>query len=505
MQLSYRLDYDKAFLNTLRDSFFPTKLILSKLDIVLTISSTFVDAVKMYNDYFIKTSLNALQNYFKTFFVAYNGKFKDIRQLTVSYVSEAIYQLYDLDKRLQFAPTSFNKLYDAHLFFSGMLLLFDKCTLNINAAIVYLSQAIKDETNLPAGSLPKSFYANKTYSAFCNNLYASTMHTLKDLAKIISYAQQKISLYQSSNAESFNNATIHTFSSILLNQSNEQSFDNVPGLWTLLLCNDCEDSFNWPTLNYTTWVHFKRNLSTSIADAITQCLLQYERVLTEAYNSTLQFVESAPNWALGDMVGDYYETLKEYTNVFNNICHSYEIGSISLLSAVQGINSVLQRMTDSINSIEANALTSVHNWNADVTIWEDNFLKLFQPVLRNTALFSQYLPNKQELISNVSSLPMWTASSMKLGGYYIYSVTNAGYIAVLKQLNLVLKNYTSEQAVSLLRGMTSVAYGYNIGYTQDFTDFVATQSREWRELSDKLAEFLTRYSGRFVIDESFIR
>ena len=505
-QLFYRLDFDSTFLNTLGSSYEPIEIILNVLDIIFPISLTFMDAVQMYNNVFIKASLYKLQQYFNSFIVAYNSNYKEIRQLASDYVSEAAFELYDLDKRMQLAPTAFEKPNDAQLFLTGMLLLFDKCMLSTNAAIAYLSQAVKDEINLHTNSSTKSFYANETYSLFCNNTYSSTLQTLENIINIISFARQKVLLFLAANNDLFSEAAVNTFSIIITNQSlNDNDTSFIPGLWTLFQCMNCSDGGHWPSLNYSTWMNFKSNINSNVAVVITQCMLHYEQALSDAYKSTFQFVETTPDWSLIAMVDFNKQALKRSGAIFNSISHSYILGSVNLQATIQGIESVLENVTASVQNIATIFSSSVINWNRDVVIWQNNFIALFQSVFRSTTVFSQFMPNTKGLASTFSSLAMWTASSMKLGSYYSYSTTNPSYIDVLQRVNNILINYTSEATTALLTDIAELAYGYNIGYTLNMDKYITKQSNQWMELSENLTEFMTAYQKRFIIGGEFIR
>ena len=448
--------------------------------------------------------MDAYSNLMNEYLMTYNNTYKVNRHRAADYTLESIRQVQDINHEMEKAPNSFSNLYEAQLFYASFLLQLDKSLLTMKLANSYLAQVSDDETNIRLEYSPDRFYRHDFDTRFCHDIYFTVSQVFAKTLPFLRYSSLKISHWIKEN---YINSTLSNAFELFNNSSGDNQTEDggyeLPNLWNLLKCNECNGENNM--VNYSVWKTIVKNLTTTINDATFTCLLEYEQTLQTAYNTSQQPSPPSPTWLLDDILSIYVNDLKLNIQTLDTLLHSYVTGTITLQETITDIENIVKLMSDNVANIEDKFLLSAVTWQNDVRQWQNELNNLYSSIINDIILLHQYMPFNVNLSAYSRSLSVWYIDKVLLNVIYYNDDPLVGDSSLLSIFNHNVTEFLITNSSTVVNKTLSRTVATNIEYSEMSCETIEASDNAWKEYTNDVLQITSSYKSYFIIDETFIQ
>ena len=497
VELTHRLSDDITPTYSLNDLTNTTDYLMSEIIIFEKTIQNFENGYSVFSR-FVSSDFSALTRIVGNFVTVYNSLYNS-RQLVSQHFTLTISHVTDIDNLMKIAPVAFDNYLNAHIFYTATLTKLANSGIDAKLSIVYLARVVQDEKTEPKQRYsPNTFYSDNTVAQTCTNLYAQTTEGLSKLLQALSYASQKITSWLENNSASIFNSTID----IAISEFKQgKTSSDVPGLWMLLECVDCNTTNN--LADYETWNQlFATYLTTSIRDSLNNCLLQYEKSLQSTYSATIQPSLVTPfSWNLKELLMTPMAALNTYLEQTKSIIRLYLTGSDSLQNTTANLNSIFLSLTGTMNTIENVLLMSLNDWSNDVISWQNTITEQYNSFANSVVSLSQFLTYNTDLLNSILNMNIWRHPIVKL------NIASTGSIddQVISQIRFDLRNYFQLSAPSFITSTLTSAIQFNLNYAQRLCDELQTMLTNWYSQVNNISDTINQYGQQFLVADDVIK
>ena len=497
VELTHRLNDDITLTYILNDFTNPTVYLMSEIITFAKTTQILGDGYSGFYNNTVTADFSMLRAEIDHFVTVYNSVYNS-RQLVAQHFTLTISHVTDIDNLMKTAPVAFDNYLNSHVFYTTALSKLANLGTNAKLSIDYLARVIQDEKTEPKQRYsPNVFYSDNTAAQACNNLYEQTTEGLSKLLQAISYASQRISQWLVDNSANILNSTIDIAISefeLGINSS------DVPGLWMLLECVDCNTT-NY-LAEYETWTQlFTTYLTTSIGDSLNNCLLQYEISLQSTKSATIPLQLAVPYWKLYDLLVTSLATLNTDLGQLKSIIHLYLTGSDSLQSTIANINTIFLSLTDAINKIEKVLMMSYNDWRNDVISWQADINVQYDQFVNSVVSLSQFLTNNTDLLDALLNMAIWRRPFAKLNAFGIGLFDEQ----VIMQIENDLRNYFQNYVTNVITAALTSATQFNLNYAQQRCNELQTMLTNWYSQVNNISDLFHQYGQQFLVADEVIK
>ena len=497
VELTHRLSDDITPTYSLNDLTNTTDYLMSEIITFEKTIQTFENGYSVFSR-FVSSDFSALTRIVGNFVTVYNSVYNS-RQLVSQHFTLTISHVTDIDNLMKIAPVAFDNYLNAHIFYTATLTKLTNSGIDAKLSIVYLARVVQDEKTEPKQRYsPNTFYSDNTAAQTCTNLYEQTTEGLSKLLQALSYASQKITSWLENNSASIFNSTID----IAISEFKQgKTSSDVPGLWMLLECVDCNTTNN--LADYETWNQlFATYLTTSIRDSLNNCLLQYEKSLQSTYSATIQPSLVSPfSWNLNELLMTPMAALNTDLEQTKSIIRLYLTGSDSLQNTTANLNSIFLSLTGTMNKIENVLLMSLNDWSNDVISWRNTIIEQYNSFANSVVSLSQFLTYNTDLLNSILNMNIWRHPIVKS------NIASSGSIddQVISQIRFDLRNYFQLSAPSFITSTLTSAIQFNLNYAQRLCDELQTMLTNWYSQVNNISDTINQYGQQFLVADDVIK
>ena len=453
---------------------------------------------------FVSVDIARYSELMNEYLMTYNSTYKVKRQRAADYIFQATIQIQDLSHEMEIAPNSFANLYEAQWFYASFLSLLDKCMSTIKLANSYLIQVRSDEINIQEAYSPNRFYRHDHDTKACHGMYFNVLQLFAKTIPWLRYSFQKISQWLQENQT--NITLINAYKLYNDSSGNTDAEDNAskwPNLWTLLKCNEC--SFENEVLNFSSWKNIVGDLTTGLGDIVATCLLEYERSLQIAYNTSQQPLSTSPTWLLGDILSIYVNDLKLNIQTLDTLLHSYVTGTITLQETITDIDNIVKIMSENVANIEDKFLSSAATWQNDVRKWQGELNSLYTSIISDVILLHQFMPFNANLSAFGRSLSVWYIDKVLLNVIYFFYIPLVYEPSLRSLFSQNLTEFLVTNSSEVMNRTLSRTVANNIQYSKMSCETIETIDNDWKGYTDEVQQTTSSYKSYFLVDQTFIQ
>lgn len=317
----------------------------------------------LFNTDIVQRDLDELKNILSQLFNFYNTKYRFLRNSAAKSTKESIDCVADVYSIMLESPDSFKNASDAQWYYGILSASVVNCAANGLIANTSLPEAVSSETDNQYPYAPQQFYINQSFSTSCHNVYSSALQILNTYGDQLRFISTRITKWLTETGNDTN---------------------SYLGLWDILDCTECNSSVI-DSLDKLTITEQSQRFNNTVADQVTECLLNYEQMLKKTLNSASQSVSSTPNI----MQSSYSATataswIYESDVMLVNAVQGMLTGKFSGANSAVMLNNMLNDIMYKVQITDNENMLSMKAWIVDVNQWQTSISALYASVLESS-------------------------------------------------------------------------------------------------------------------------